>query len=405
MKITFLGDIMCEPPVLKAAKRAHEGYDFLGVFAPSKKLLQESDYVIGNLETPLAGKAAKFTETHLCFNAPDEYVDALLDAGINLLSTANNHTFDRGYEGMERTLHVLDEKGMAHTGSFLPGQERPEAYYFEKDGTRYAVIAYTYDTNFTESGKYCRVEGKYEGTVNLLSRQGVGSYLPGVYRADPRIQQLFAKIKVIKDPNVGGKIAKFFGQTVTYSRHDDLLEGKVDTPYIAQLQKDIRTAKEKADLVLFYPHIGGQFNIKPGAFSEYVIEKALEAGADAIIATHSHNPQKLVMKNGVPVSYCLGNFNMNPRSYLAMPEILTNYGYALHLHVENKKIHKVTFSMMKNCVMPDGQIASCPVDELYETLKTEKEKAQLEKEVCHLYGRITGQVLTAPLIRREYEAF
>ena len=61
--------------------------------------------------------------------------------------------------------------------------------------------------------------------------------------------------------------------------------------------------------------------------------------------------------------------------------------------------------MMKNCVMPDRQIASCPVDELYETLKTEKEKAQLEKEVCHLYGRITGQVLTAPLIRREYEAF
>ena len=405
MKITFLGDIMCEPPVCKAAKRAHGGYDFRGVFAPSKKLLGESDYVIGNLETPLAGKEAKFSDTHLCFNAPDEYVDALLDAGVNLVSTANNHTFDRGFEGMERTLQVLDEKGLPHTGSFLPGTERPEAYYFEKDGVRYAVIAYTYETNFNGSGKQCRAEGKYEGTVNLLCRQGIGAYLPGVFRQDSSIQRMFKKIKCVKDANVGGKIGKFFGQTVTYSRHDDLMEGKVDTPYIAQLQRDIRTAKEKADLVLFYPHVGGQFNIKPGAFSEYVIEKALEAGADAIVATHSHIPQKLVMKNGVPVSYCLGNFNMNPKSYLAMPEILTNYGYALHLYSEDKKIQKVTFSMMKNCVMPDGQIASCPIDELYATLKNEKERAKLEKDVCHLYGRITGQVLTEPIIRREYEAF
>ena len=39
MKLTFLGDIMCEPPVLKAAKRSHGTYDFRGVFAPSKQLL------------------------------------------------------------------------------------------------------------------------------------------------------------------------------------------------------------------------------------------------------------------------------------------------------------------------------------------------------------------------------
>lgn len=55
MKITFLGDIMIEPPVLKAAKRG-DTYDFRGVFARAKSLLAESDYVVGNLETPLAGK-------------------------------------------------------------------------------------------------------------------------------------------------------------------------------------------------------------------------------------------------------------------------------------------------------------------------------------------------------------
>ncbi len=402
MKITFLGDIMAEPPVLKAAKRPG-GYDFSGVFAPAKELLAESDYVVANLETPLAGKEAGYTDTHLAFNAPDEYVDALKDAGIKLVSTANNHTFDRGYAGMERTIRVLEEKGLPHTGSFLPGIQRPEAYYFEQDGTKFAVIAYTYGTNYGGSGGKCLAEGEYADTVNLLCHQRCDTYLPGVWRGSDWVDKLFKKLPFVKDANVPGKLKKLLGMTATYSRHDDRLEGKTDTPFIAQMQQDIRTAKQKADVVLFYPHVGGQFNEKPGAFSEYIIDKAVEAGADAVIATHSHIPQKLVRKNGVPCSYCLGNYNMNPHSYLAMPEILTHYGYALHIYVVEKGIVKVTFSMMKNCVMPDGQIASYPVDALYETLKTDKEKRLLEKEIRHLYGRVTGRVLEGETVHREYE--
>ena len=55
MKLTILGDIMAEFPVLKAAKCNCGKYNFKGVFDPSRKLLAESDYIIGNLETPLTG--------------------------------------------------------------------------------------------------------------------------------------------------------------------------------------------------------------------------------------------------------------------------------------------------------------------------------------------------------------
>ena len=211
MKITFLGDIMAEPPVLKAAKRKN-GYDFRGVFAHTKKLLEQSDYVVGNLETPLAGKEVGYTNTHLCFNAPDEYADALVDAGVKLVSTANNHVFDRGYEGMERTIRVLDEKGIAHTGTFLPGTTRQEACYFELGGTTFALIAYTYGTNY--EGQYL-AEGKYEGTVNLLSHQTSDTYLPGVWRGKDWMDKLFKKIPFVKDANVPGKLKKFFGLTAT----------------------------------------------------------------------------------------------------------------------------------------------------------------------------------------------
>ena len=30
-----------------------------------------------------------------CFNAPDKYVDALIEAGFDMMLTANNHTLDR----------------------------------------------------------------------------------------------------------------------------------------------------------------------------------------------------------------------------------------------------------------------------------------------------------------------
>lgn len=403
MKITVLADIMCEPPVLKAAKRRGGKYDFRGVFARAKKLISEADYVIGNLETPLAGKECGYTDTHIRFNAPDEYADALIDAGIDLVSTANNHTFDRGYEGMERTVRVLDEKGLAHTGSFMRSEKRNEAYYFEREGVKVAVIAYTYGTNYKGSGGDCLAEGEYEGTVNLLCHQALSSYLPGVFREKDWVDKLFARLPFVKDANVPGKFKKLIGMTATYSRHDDRLDGKTDTVYIERMQNDIREAKKNADIVIFYPHVGGQFNEKPGAFTEYVAKKAKEAGADAIVATHSHIPEKFEWLDGVPCAYCLGNFNMNPRSYLAMPQILTDYGYALHLYVENSRIERVTFSMLKNYTERDGQISSYPVDELYASLRCEKKKAKLVSEIKHLYGRITGRILEGEPVRREYE--
>ena len=48
---------------------------------------------------------------------------------------------------MLRTLEVLDKVGLPHTGSFDPEKGREEAYYFERDGIKFAVVAYTYTTN------------------------------------------------------------------------------------------------------------------------------------------------------------------------------------------------------------------------------------------------------------------
>ncbi|MDU7925862.1 MAG: CapA family protein, partial [Finegoldia magna] len=90
-KISFIGDIMCEPMLLKASK-INKGYNFDGVFEYIRDFLKESDYVVANLETPIAGEQLGFTSSLFEFNAPIEFLDALKDAGINLVTTANNHS-------------------------------------------------------------------------------------------------------------------------------------------------------------------------------------------------------------------------------------------------------------------------------------------------------------------------
>ncbi len=402
-KITFIGDIMIEPPVLKAAKRKGGTYDFSGVFQYVQPLLDEADFVVGNLETPMAGKEATYTQHHYAFNAPDEYADAVKNAGFDLISTANNHTFDRGYEGMIRTIKVLDEKGINHAGSYLPGAERPEAFYADIGDTKVAFVVYTYGTNYGGSGGKCLAEGEYEDTVNLLRHQSVSSYLPGVLHEKDWVDKVFKK----KNAEARGRIKKRLGMCHTYARADDRVDPEAIEPYMQKMQADIRKAKEKADLVIFYPHAGGQFNLKPGYFTQYVVKKALEAGADAIAASHSHCPQIIRQLDGIPVAYSLGNFNMDPLSSLALHEHLSEYGLALHLYIENKKIQKVTFSMLKNYGKKRTQVAGYPVDQLHAALPEGKEKTQLEKDVRKLYGTVTGRVMKAdePLIRREYELF
>lgn len=397
MKITFVGDIMCEPPVWKGAK-TKDGFDFNYVFKDAQPLLDEADFRIGNLETPLAGEAAGWSATFLAFNAPDEYADAVKQARFDLISTSNNHTFDRGYDGMERTIRVLDARGIPHHGSFLPGTERPEAHYLQLGDTKVAVIAYTYGTNYGGSGKKFAAEGDYADTVNLLRPQSVSSYLPGTPMGKTKFDNLTKKFLSF---NIRGKIKRFFGYDPSAPRADDNLLLEETAPYVEKMQADIRKAKQNADLVLFYPHMGGQFSHKVGAFSRYIAEKAVEAGADAVIASHSHVVQLIENLNGVPCVNSLGNFNMTPDSGVVSLEHRTGYGIAAHLYIEDKKLQKLTFSIIANVWSGKG-IAGCPVDVRCQQVKGKKLQ-KLEEDVRYVYNIVTGKVLESDVFRHEYE--
>lgn len=401
VKITLIGDIMCEPLLMKAAKKQDGTYDFSGVFCHVTELLDNSDYVIANLEAPLAGEQAGYTRELFSFNAPDALADAIKNAGISFVSTANNHCMDRGIDGLLRTIQVLDEKEIPHFGTFLHMEDRQEAYYFQLNDLKVALITGTYGINFALHHRGMTPD--QEGQIALFR-----PHTEFVYLKSNMLKKQKYPVRILKsllkgvDPETKDKIKKQLGLPYNHPRRDDALDEKTVEPYFATLREAIELAKKRADLVLFYPHVGGQFNITPGRFTEYTVSFALQCGVDAVIGSHPHIVQCAKNFDGRPCFYSIGNFSMSPNSWYLLHEHLPEYGLAVHLYVKEKRIVRVTFSVLK-MVEPKGQMLTVyPVDELGEKLGAGSELKQLKRDVAQICATVLGNELEGEILRREY---
>lgn len=83
------------------------------------------------------------------FSSPEAFGEALRDAGFDVLTTANNHSCDRGRYGVVHTIDVLDSLGIATTGSYRTREERTSRtpLLVTVKGVKLAILAYTYGTN------------------------------------------------------------------------------------------------------------------------------------------------------------------------------------------------------------------------------------------------------------------
>ena len=398
-KVTILGDVMCEPLLLKAARRG-DLYDFSAAFKKAKEMLDKSDYLIANVETPMAGASVGFVDSLFIFNAPESFADALKEMGVDMALTANNHCLDRGVAGLKHTLHVLDKKGIVHTGTFISRDNREAFARFELQGQKVAVISYTYGTN-TVLNK-CVLGGGEEGLVNLLYPQS-----RSLYRAQSKdtdrsgVRALCKKILgLVKREHVIA-LKKFLGLTYATPTVDDYFDEEFARRYIQNMEADIRAAKEQCDLVLFCPHVGGQFNAEPGRFSQYVFKKAIAAGCDAIIASHPHIVQRAEKISGVPCFYSIGNFCMSPNSVYLLHEHLPEFGLAVHLYLERGKIHRISFSILKTIESKREMLKVYPVDILHTKLVGNAQK-KLEEDCRKIYKMVTMKQLEERPIREEY---
>ncbi len=234
------GDILMHGPVIEAGKAAANqagSYDFTSMFQYVKPYYEEYDLMVANLECTLGGPEAGDYKGYPTFNCPDSIVDALKGAGVDMMLTANNHSYDTGINGFLRTLEVLEDKGMPYLGT---QQTEDEIDYVVKDinGIKVGMICYTYETTGDDPTR---------------------KYLNGI------------------------RLSEKAGPLVTSFSYD-----KLDTFYkeIKGYLQDMKDAGAEATMVFI--HWGNEYELSPTSSQKTIAQKLCEMGVDVIVGGHPH---------------------------------------------------------------------------------------------------------------------
>ncbi|HYP39097.1 MAG TPA: CapA family protein [Chloroflexia bacterium] len=148
--LIFVGDLMLGRYVGTSVR--NYGYD--APFAKITPLLSSADLAIGNLEGPLV-PAGQFNiprpaPRELNLTGDARSAPALARAGFDLLSLANNHSYDSGPAGLRATVKVLRDAGLAPFGEDSGSGQQPVVR--EVRGLKIAFLGYTTLLNRPGSG-------------------------------------------------------------------------------------------------------------------------------------------------------------------------------------------------------------------------------------------------------------
>lgn len=145
VSLLFGGDAMCHSPQFQwAYNPSTDSYDYEPCFRYIRPIVQQSNLSLVNLEVTLGGLPYSGYPN---FSSPDSYLDALRNAGFDVMMMANNHVLDRGRRGMERTLDQLGE--CPNMGAYRSPEDRADRYplIMEVQGLRIAFFNCTYGCN------------------------------------------------------------------------------------------------------------------------------------------------------------------------------------------------------------------------------------------------------------------
>jgi poly-gamma-glutamate synthesis protein (capsule biosynthesis protein) len=177
LTLGFIGDLMMHTV-------NHVTSDYRYIYRDVEALLQDDDLTFANLEFPVdPGRPyGDFPR----FNGTPAYLQAAVDAGIDVFSLANNHAFDGAEEGVLQTLRSLDRAGRAagrtlHRAGTRANPGSPfRAARAEVDGVRIAFLAATQFLNTCGGGERVAVvdyrdRRAADGFAALVSAESAGS--------------------------------------------------------------------------------------------------------------------------------------------------------------------------------------------------------------------------------------
>ena len=160
IKIAAVGDVLLHRPLQNRGYNDDQG--FYSIWRSVAPLFRAADIAYANLEGPVApGTTRSGRDTtdpgpvfddrvyssFPMFNYHPRVVTGLQRAGVNLVSTANNHALDRGTLGADRTIDSLRQAKLTYTGTIKAGAPRDFTAYVPTRMGQIAWIACSYSTN------------------------------------------------------------------------------------------------------------------------------------------------------------------------------------------------------------------------------------------------------------------
>ncbi len=262
IQIAFVGDIMLHGKQIKSAYNSNsKTYGFSSYFKKLQTDFIEFDYLVGNLETPVAGKELGYGAYPL-FNAPNEILTNLKDSGFDMLQLANNHTYDRGYTGMKKTLENVKSQDFEQVG-YAPNITSPDPAIISFEDMKVAFIAGTYGFNTAGNPKNVT-----DGVV-VISEKNITEMIK-------KSQELGADVIIVL-PHWGTEYSKIESEKQVQQATKWIEEGAHlvvgSHPHVTQPVREITTTSGKKGVVAYslgnfvsnqqdpYTDLGGIFTV------------------------------------------------------------------------------------------------------------------------------------------------
>ena len=251
VRIMANGDLLYHDIIYISAKKADGTYDFHENFEYVKPWLKQADLVLGDFEGTV--NKDHYLAGYPLFNAPGEVMDAIKDAGYQVLDLAHNHILDSQIEGVVSTADAIEKAGMTPVGVYThESRDKAPLLIKEVNGIKVAILAYSYGFN---------------GIEQSISQEDYNRYL------------------------------------------SDLDEDK--------MKAEIERAEKEADITIIMPQMGVEYQIEPTEEQKKLYHKMIDWGADIIFGGHPHvvEPAETVEKDGDKklIIYSMGNFISNQR--------------------------------------------------------------------------------------------
>ncbi|MEM2320881.1 MAG: CapA family protein [Candidatus Bathyarchaeia archaeon] len=254
-------------------------------------VIKAADIAFCNLEGPITNRP----HVRVPYPLPQSLktIDMLREAGFNVVSFANNHALDCGFDGFYQTLTLLKKYDIKYVGAGSNIKEARSPVIVECRGIRIAFLAYA---SFFSVG------------------DPATSYKPGiaVVRVDPRFEP----------PHI-------------------------DLDDLAEMQEDIKEAKTKADIVIVSHHWGADPSFTLTMHQKAIAHASIDAGADLVIGHHPHVLQGIEIYKGKIICYSLSNFIFDPTPLTGrIPDVLRDgwrESIILNCYISKERVEKAFF--------------------------------------------------------------